>query len=95
MNETKLNYTIVSNTILSYIKEAEKLPLLSLTTKNDGYKKKEFVLKMIQENMPDIYENHGLLIDVIIDSIILVSNNPSIIKIEEKIIKGFFMCCGC
>lgn len=83
-------YTTTLDTILKYIKDIEmessKHPL-------SGLQKKEYVIKRIQ-HMP-IYQQHSLLIDAMIDSLILVSNHPNILKADNICSNTFFLCCGC
>jgi len=73
-----LNYSLVSNAILKYIKDAE---MESSRSRMSGIKKKEFVIQSIKHNIPNIYDDHSLFISTMIDALILVSNNPSILKI--------------
>jgi len=82
-----LNYSIMTNAILKYIKDAEGY---SSQIKISGLQKKENVIQHIQHNMPLIYEKHSIFIDVMIDTLILVSNNPSVIKADK-----FYFGCGC
>lgn len=85
--DEKLHYSIMSNAILKYIKDAEDE---SSRIKMSGLQKKEYVIKNVQHNMPHIHEKHSLFIDVMIDTIVSVSKDPSIVK--ERVI---FMGCGC
>ena len=52
----------------------------SSRSRMSGIKKKEFVIQSIKHNIPNIYDDHSLFISVMIDALILVSNNPSILK---------------
>lgn len=85
LNES-LNYSMMVNAILKYMKDAENRSSLHKMT---GLQKKDFVLEMAK-NIPNVYE-HSQLISVMIDSFIQVSNNPSIIMADRPI----FLCCGC
>lgn len=86
--ETKLNYSIATNLILTYMKNVEDK---SKDTKLSGTQKKDFVMSLIKDNLPNLYEDHTFLIDAMIDTFILLSNNPTILKAEEKCIN--FLCC--
>jgi len=83
----ELSYSIASNMILQFIKDAED-KALDMT----GVQKKAFVIGMIQKNLPKIYEDHSLLIDVVIDALVLVSNNPTILKDQKEC---FLSCLKC
>ena len=85
LNES-LNYSMMVNAILKYMKDAENRSSLHKMT---GLQKKDFVIEMIK-NIPNVYE-HSQLISAMIDSFIQVSNNPNIIKADRPI----FLCCGC
>ena len=85
--DEKLNYSIMSNAILKYIKDAEDE---SSRIKMSGLQKKDYVIKNVKHNMPHIHEKHSLFIDAMIDTIVSVSKDPSIVK--ERIV---FMGCGC
>ena len=83
-----LNYSIMANAILKYIKDIE---ISSSNITMSGLQKKENVINHIKHNMPLIYEKHSVFIGVMIDTLILVSNNPSVIKSDKKLYFG----CGC
>ena len=86
--DESLNCSMTINAILKYIKDVENS---SLFHKMSGLQKKDAVLKMVQSNIPHIYDEHSHLIEALIDSLIHVSNHPSILKAD----KPLFMCCGC
>ena len=81
------DYSNASKMVLQFIKDAEEK---SLSEHMSGMKKKEFVIELIKENLPQFYTEHSLFIDVFIDTAVLVSNNPSVIKAEKKCI---LLCC--
>jgi len=83
-----LNYSMLSNAILKYIKDIENQSLLHHMS---GLQKKEYVIKLIQNNIPTMYQENELMIDVMIDALVRVSNTPSILKADKPV----FMCCGC
>lgn len=83
LNEN-LNYSMMVNAILKYMKDAENRSSLHKMT---GLQKKDFVLEMVK-NIPNVCE-HSQLISAMIDSFIEVSNNPSILMADK------YMCCGC
>lgn len=74
----------ISDKILKYMKVAEHTDLV-------GLQKKEFVLEMIKKQLPDLYTDHKFMIDIMIDSIIVILNNPSIIKVKKNFFKN---CCS-
>ena len=76
-------------TILSLIKEVEDI---SAFNNMSGLKKKEYVITKLQSVLPDYYIQHKFIIDNMIDTIILVSNKPDLVKASTK---PFFYCCGC
>lgn len=84
----RLHYSIMTSAILKYIKDIENKALCINMT---GIQKKNAVITLIQNNMPTIYEDHPIFIDIMIDTLIYVSNTPSILKGDKPI----FMCCGC
>lgn len=88
--DQRLQHSMMSSAILKYIKDVENDSLQNLIS---GFKKKELVLKLIQNNMPALYQQHTILIDIMIDTLILVSNNPDILKADLS--KPFYLCCGC
>jgi hypothetical protein len=71
--DERLQYSMMMNAILKYMKDTESITNLS------GLQKKERVLKYIR-NMPIIHEEHPLFIDVMIDTLVAVSNNPLLIR---------------
>ena len=83
-----LNYSMLSNAILKYIKDIENQALLHQMS---GLQKKEYVIKLIQNNIPTMYQENELIIDVMIDALVRVSNTPSLLKADKPV----FMCCGC
>ena len=83
-----LTYTIASNMILQFIRDAED-KALDMT----GVQKKSFVIEMIKKNIPQIYQDHSLLIDVFIDALVLVSNNPTILKAQKECFLNCLKCC--
>ena len=83
-----LNYSMLSNAILKYIKDIENQSLLHHMS---GLQKKEYVIKLIQNNIPTMYQENELMIDVMIDALVRVSNIPSLLKADKPV----FMCCGC
>ena len=83
-----LNYSMLSNAILKYIKDIENQSLLHHMS---GLQKKEYVIKLIQNNIPTMYQENELIIDVMIDALVRVSNTPSLLKADKPV----FMCCGC
>ena len=83
-----LNYSMLLNAILKYIKDTENN---SLVHKMSGLQKKEYVIKLIQNNIPNMYQGNELIIDVMIDALVHVSNTPSLLQADKQI----FMCCGC
>lgn len=87
----ELSYSIASNMMLTFIKEAENKAL-----ENDmsGRQKKEFVIDMIKKNTPQIYRDHSLMIEVVIDALILVSNHPTILKAEKECFLSCLKCCS-
>ena len=85
LNET-LNCSMMTNAILKYMKDVEND---SLRDKMTGLQKKDFVLKMVQNNIPHIYQEHSHLISAMIDSLVYVSNNPDIIKADKSTCCGF------
>ena len=78
-----MDYSNASKMVLQFIKDAEE-------TDMPGLKKKEFVIGLIKENLPQFYTEHSLFIDVTVDALVLVSNDPSVIKAEKKCI---LLCC--
>ena len=90
--ESKLNYSIATNLILTYIKDVEDKAVKTPLT---GSQKKDFVMSIIKDTLPRLYEDHQFLIDFMVDSFILISNNPTILKAQEKCLKSVFLCCGC
>lgn len=89
LNE-KLNYSILLNAILKYIKDTEDI---SLKNNMSGLQKKTYVLNLIQDNIK--IDMNPLLIDVMIDSLIYVSNNPSVLQSTKNHSNTIFLCCGC
>ena len=83
-----LSYTIASNMILQFIKDAEDKSL-DMT----GSQKKSFVIEMIKKNIPQIYQDHSMLIDVVIDALVLVSNNPTLLKAQKECFLNCLNCC--
>jgi hypothetical protein len=83
-----LTYTIASNMILQFMKDAEN-KALDMT----GAEKKSFVIEMIKKNLPQIYQDHSLLIDVTIDALVLVSNNPTLLKAQKECFLNCLKCC--
>ena len=83
-----LNYSMLSNAILKYIKDIENQSFLHHMS---GLQKKEYVIKLIQNNIPTMYQENELMIDVMIDALVRVSNIPSLLKADKPV----FMCCGC
>jgi len=92
-----LHYSMMSSAILKYIKDVEND---SIHNKRSGLKKKELVVKLIQNNMSALYQEHSIFIDIMIDTLILVSNNPTILHADSSCStisssKPFYLCCGC
>ena len=83
LNES-LNYSMMVNAILKYMKDAENRSSLHKMT---GLQKKDFVINLIKYNMSNIYQNHSSIINAMIDTLIHVSNNPSILKADNRIRK--------
>ena len=79
-----LNYSMMLHAILKYIKDAENA---SLKNKMSGLQKKDFVINLIKYNMSNIYQNHSSIINAMIDTLIHVSNNPGILKADNRIRK--------
>jgi hypothetical protein len=86
--DKRLHYSMMTSALLKYIKDVENK---GLYVNMSGIEKKDAVISLIQNNMPTIYQDHGIFIDVMIDALICVSNTPSILKGDKQI----FMCCGC
>lgn len=82
-----MDYGIAVDMILQFMKDAENKSL-----DMDGKQKKDFVIALIEKNLPNVYKEHHLLLEVIIDTLVLVSNNPTIIKAQSKCIN--FLCCS-
>jgi len=77
--------------ILKFMKDAES-PLTAPTT---GIEKKEYVIGLIKSNLPQFYEDHSLFIDIFIDTIILVSKNPTVIRGGKTCCSQFLKCLKC
>jgi len=86
--DESLDYSMMLSTILKYIKDTE-----DMFSNMSGLKKKEHVLQLIKENIK--LEYNPVLIDVMIDSLIYVSNNPTVLKSTRNCSNTIFMCCGC
>jgi len=86
--DKRLNYSMMTSAILKYIKDVENK---ALYVHMSGMQKKDAVISLIENNMPTVYQDHSIFIDVMIDALIYVSNTPSILKGDKQI----FMCCGC
>jgi hypothetical protein len=69
-----------------------KSPLTPPTT---GVEKKEYVIGLIKSNLPQFYEDHSFFIDIFIDTIILVSKNPTVIKAGKNCCSQFLKCLKC
>jgi len=67
--------------ILDFIKETENL---YINKDIDKKQKKEYCLTQIKTTLPDFYKEHEELIIVLIDTLILISNNPEILKVVKK-----------
>jgi len=83
--DESLNCSMMMNAILKYMKDAENV---SLNNKMTGLQKKDFVIKMVK-NIPQVYNEHSHLIGALIDSLILVSNNPNVLKADKTTCCGF------
>ena len=90
--DNRLQHSMMLSAILKYIKDIEND---SIQNKRTGLKKKELVIKLIQNNMPALYQENTILIDIMIDTFILVSNNPSILHADLSCSTPFYLCCGC
>ena len=89
--DQRLYYSMISNIILKYIKDTEEE---SVHNTMSGLRKKEIVLQLVSKNA-SINKDNMILIDVMIDALIAVSNNPSLIRAEHVCPKAIFLCCGC
>lgn len=74
-----MNYSTAISTVLQFMKSAENKSL-----DMSGEQKKIFVVGLIKKNLPTLYDEHSLLLEVVIDTLVLISNNPSIIKASSK-----------
>jgi len=77
--------------VLQFINDAEKKSI-SQDYNVTGIQKKQWVITAIRTNMPEFYNQHELLIDTMIDSLILIGNNPNVILAEKRLEKTF--CCN-
>jgi hypothetical protein len=67
--------------ILKFIRETEEM-YISKDLKQT--KKKDYCVNRIQEALPEFFNAHEDLIMVMIDTLILVSNNPELLKVSKK-----------
>lgn len=67
--------------ILKFIRETEEM-YISKDLKQT--KKKDYCVNRIQQQLPEFFNAHEDLIMVMIDTLILVSNNPEILKVSKK-----------
>ena len=78
--------------VLQYINDAEK----KANTQDysvTGVQKKQWVITAIRTNMPEFYNQHEMLIDTMIDSLILIGNNPTVILAQKRLEKSLLNCC--
>jgi hypothetical protein len=73
-------------TVLKFIKEAE-------TPNTSGEAKKKIVMDLIKTHLPEVYENP--LTSVFIDTCVLISNNPAVIKRSKECCGELFNCLRC
>ena len=79
--------------ILQYIHNAEERAI-SQDYNVTGVQKKQWVITEIRRNMPYFYSKNLLLIDTVIDSMILIGNNPAVILAGKKVKESIFNCCN-
>ena len=77
--------------VLQFINDAEKKSI-SQDYNVTGIQKKQWVITAIRTNMPEFYNQHEMLIDTMIDSLILIGNNPTVILAGKRLEKTF--CCN-
>ena len=77
--------------VVQFIHDAEEKAILK-DYNVTGIQKKQWVTTAIRTNIPEFYNQHELLIDTMIDSLILIGNNPKIILAEKHLEKTF--CCN-
>jgi len=58
-----------------------------------GSKKKEIAIGEIIKVFPKFYADNQQLVSVLIDSFVLISNNPFVIQAEKKCLAKCFSCC--
>ena len=85
----KIIYEIYMKEIIQYIHNAEKRAI-SKDYDVGGVQKKQWVVSEIRKNMPIFYNENTLLIETMIDSMILIGNNPSLILPQNE--KKSFCC---
>ena len=74
------------DTVLKFIKDAED-------SRAPGEAKKKIVMDLIKNHLPEVYENP--LTSVFIDTCILISNNPAVIKNTKECCGDLFNCLRC
>lgn len=84
-----MNVSDYMNCIIQYIYDTEKYAI-SKDYSVSGVQKKQWVITKIRKNMPVFYNENKLLIETMIDSMILIGNNPSIIFPQNE--KKSFCC---
>lgn len=77
--------------VVQFIHDAEEKAILK-DYNVTGIQKKQWVTTAIRTNIPEFYSQHEQLIDTVIDSLILIGNNPKIILAEKRLEKTF--CCN-
>lgn len=78
-----MNVSDYMKCIISYIRDAEERAI-SKDYNVGGAEKKQWVINEMLKNMPVYYSQNKLLIETMIDSMILIGNNPSVIFPQEK-----------
>jgi hypothetical protein len=77
--------------VVQFIHDAEE-KAISKDYNVTGVQKKQWVTTAIRTNIPEFYNQHELLIDTMIDSLILIGNNPTVILAQKRLEKSF--CCN-
>lgn len=85
--DERLQYSMIMNLVLKYMKDTEESQKDEpVESRLSGIQKKEQVLQCIR-NMPIVYGQYSLFIDVVIDTLVSVSNDPSLIQSVKRDLK--------
>lgn len=89
-NEEEMSLTPIMKGILEIIKDTEE-------KSNEGQvklgQKKAIATEAISQAFPEFYVDNKVLVSVLIDSFVLISNNPFVIQVEKKCMAKCFSCC--